>query len=74
MLLIDITHIITIFMHNAYESKLFALLVPLGALAFSNCCFLIVWLVHKSVNNFRVKRIDVPPEFRLTQISKFHTF
>ena len=52
MLLIDITHIITIFMHNAYESKLFALLVPLGALAFSNCCFLIVWLVHKSVNNF----------------------
>lgn len=51
MLLIDITHVIAIFMHNAYESKLFALLVTLGALAFSNHCFLIVWLVHQSVHH-----------------------
>ena len=52
MLLIDMTHVITVFMHNANKSKLFALLVTLCALAFSNGGFLIIWLVHQSVDNF----------------------
>jgi hypothetical protein len=52
MLLIYMTHIITVFMHNANESKLFALLVTLCALAFSNSGFLIIWLVHQAVDNF----------------------
>ena len=52
MLLIDMTHVITVFMHNANKSKLFALLVTLCALAFPNGGFLIVWLVYQAVDNF----------------------
>jgi hypothetical protein len=35
MLLIDMAQVITIFMHNTNESKLFALLVTLCSLAFT---------------------------------------